>query len=315
MACLSEMSHLNAARYSARWKQPFVLATLSLTMAGARAEPSFYEERVAPIFEHHCVTCHGPEKAKARLRLDSFEHLKRGSENGEIVLDGNIADSELFYRIALPETHEDVMPSDGKPLLSAPEIKVIELWIKAGASPSAAVSAFPDAPAMKRQRPPVVPLTNDWQPLVAQIRALEKELGVKLVPRSLVPTDGLVLRTASSPSRCDDAALAKLEPVAAYIVEAELARTKVTDAGLGAIARWENLRSLDLTRTAVTSRGVVELVSLKKLERLNLTSTGVDDAGMQALREISSLQRLWVFETNVADADAELVEDRKAAAN
>jgi hypothetical protein len=151
----------------------------------------------------------------------------------------------------------------------------------------------------------VVPLTADWQPLVAQIRALEKELGVKLAPRSLVPTDGLVLRTASAPSRCDDAALAKLEPVSAYIVEAELARTKVTDDGLAAIAGWENLRTLDLTRTAVTSRGVVQLVSLKKLERLNLTSTGVDDAGMHALREIPALQRLWVFETKVADSSGD----------
>ncbi|HTO05401.1 MAG TPA: c-type cytochrome domain-containing protein, partial [Opitutus sp.] len=290
------MSHRNAAPFGAKWKQCLVVAAVALTTAGAagaegaNGEPTFYEARVAPIFEQHCVSCHGPDKAKAKLRLDTFEQLKRGSENGEIVLDGNIEDSELFYRIGLPETHEDVMPSDGKPLLSATEIKVIELWIKAGASPVAAVSAFPDAPAPKRKPGPVVPLTEDWRPLVGQIRALEKELGVKLAPRSLVPTDGLVLRTASAPLRCDDAVLARLEPVAAYIVEAELARTKVTDAGLAAIARWENLRSLDLTRTAVTSRGVGELVSLKKLERLNLTSTGVDDAGLQVLREIPSLQ-------------------------
>jgi hypothetical protein len=309
----AEMSHVNTAPFCARWKRPIVFAALALTMAGAKAEPSFYEARVGPILEHHCVTCHGPEKSKAKLRLDSFEHLKRGSENGEIVIGGNVEDSELFYRIALPETHEDVMPSDGKPLLSAAEIKVIELWIKAGASPIAAVSAFPDAPALKRQPAPVVPLTADWQPLVAQIRALEKELGVKLAPRSLVATDGLVLRTASAPSRCDDAALATLEPIAAYIVEAELARTKVTDAGLVAIARWENLRSLDLTRTAVTSRGLTQLASLKKLERLNLTSTGVDDAGIQALREIPALQRLWVFETRVAESTVDSWEDSRAA--
>ena len=86
-------------------------------------------------------------------------------------------------------------------------------------------------------------------------------------------------------------------------------------AGLTAIARWENLRSLDLTRTAVTSRGVAELVSLKNLERLNLTSTAVDDAGVQALREISSLQRLWVFESNVADANVEPSEGSDAATN
>ena len=313
MVCLFEMSHVKVAPSGARWKPLVALTVLTLTMAGARAEPSFYEARVGPIFEKHCVSCHGLEKSKAKLRLDSFEQLKRGSENGEIVIDGDPKESELFYRINLPATHEDVMPSDGKPLLRSAEIKVIELWIKDGASPIAAVSAFPDAPALKPAWVPPVPLTADWQPLVAQIRALEKELGVKLAPRSLVVTDGLVLRTASAPSHCDDAALAKLEPVAAYIVEAELARTKVTDAGLQSIARWENLRSLDLTRTAVTSHGVTELVALKNLERLNLTSTGVDDAGLQALREIPALQRLWFFETKVADASVDSWEGSKAA--
>jgi hypothetical protein len=197
------------------------------------------------------------------------------------------------------------MPSDSKPLLSRTEIKVIELWIKAGASPIAAVSEFPEAPPLKRPPAPVVPLTDDWLPLVAQIRALQQELGVKLAPRSLVATDGLVLRTASAPWRCDDAALAKLEPLAAYIVEAELARTKVTDVGLQAIARWNNLRSLDLTRTAVSSRGIAQLGTLQKLEKLNLTSTGVDNDGFRALREIPALKQLWVFESQVTDASAD----------
>lgn len=307
------MSPRNVAHFRAQWRQLIGLVAVALITADGNAEPSFYEARVAPILEQHCVTCHGPEKQKAKLRLDSFEKLKSGSETGEIVIAGDTKESELFYRITLPATHEDVMPSDGKPLLSPDEIKILELWIKAGASPIAAVSAFPNAPALKRQRPPPVPLTADWQPLAAQIEALEKELGVKLVPRSRVVTDGLVLRTASVPSRCDDAALAKLDPVAAFIVEAELARTKVTDTGLSAIARWENLQSLDLTRTAVTSHGVGALVALKKLERLNLTSTRVDSAGLQALQEIPALQRMWFFDTQVTDSSVDMWERAKTA--
>jgi hypothetical protein len=50
------------------------------------------------------------------------------------------------------------------------------------------------------------------EPLAA---ALARAAGVKLVPRSRVATDGLVLRTASSPARCDDAALARLAVAAA----------------------------------------------------------------------------------------------------
>ena len=88
--------------------------------AGARAEPTFFTARVAPILEKHCVGCHGAEKHKAGLRLDSFEQAMRGAESGEVIKPREPKASELFRRITLPATDEEVMPSDGKPLL-APE--------------------------------------------------------------------------------------------------------------------------------------------------------------------------------------------------
>jgi hypothetical protein len=254
---------------------------------------------VAPIMEKHCVVCHGAEKQKAGLRLDSFDLLMKGAESGEVVKPGDAKASELHRRITLPHDDEEFMPSDGKPPLAADEIEVIELWLAAGASATAPLSAFPHAPVPKAQRPPAPPLAPDWRPQAAQIAALAKELGVKLVPRSARPTDGLVLRTASAPARCDDAALAKLAPVAALIVEAELARTRISDTGLAALAKCENLRAADLTRTAVTSAGLAALAGLKKLEALNLTGTAVDDAGWPHVQALPALKRVWFFGTKV----------------
>ena len=117
-------------------------------------------------------------------------------------------------------------------------------------------------------------------------------------------TDGLILRTASAPGRCDDAALAKLAPVAALIVDAELARTKITDAGLEALAACENLRSLDLTRTAITSEGLAALAGLKKLESLNLTDTAIDDSGVAKLKALPALKRWWLFGTKVTTTES-----------
>ena len=39
----------------------------------------------------------------------------RGAESGEVIKPGNLKESELFRRITLPESDDDVMPSDGKP--------------------------------------------------------------------------------------------------------------------------------------------------------------------------------------------------------
>ena len=284
-------------------------AVAALVACVGHAEVTFYQARIAPILERHCVVCHGAEKQKAKLRLDSFEALMQGSDTGAVLKPGNLKESELFRRITLPRDHEDVMPSDGKPLLSADEIKNIELWIAGGASATKVLADFPDAPSLARVRVATVPLAPDWRPQAAEMAALEKALGVRLVPRSQTPTDGLVLRTASAPLRCDDAALAKLAPVAALIVEAELARTKVTDAGLKSLAAWANLRGLDLTRTAVTSAGLGSLAGLKQLEALNLTDTAVDDAGVAQLKALPALRKLWLFGTKatVSDVPAKVV--------
>ena len=145
------------------------------------------------------------------------------------------------------------MPADNKPPLTADEIKVIELWIASGASETTPLAAIQGAPELAAPKAPAPPLVADWHPRAAQIAQLEKNAGIRLVPRSALATDGLILGTASAPKRCDDAALARLAPVADLIVEAELARTNVTDAGLPALATFANLRRIDLTRTAVTS--------------------------------------------------------------
>lgn len=284
--------------------RPYGLAAAAFACTvTARAEPTFYTARVAPIFEKHCTGCHGAEKQKAGLRLDTFEHALRGAESGQMIKPGDAKGSELFRRITLPATDDEVMPSDGKPLLSADEIKIIELWIASGATATAPLADFPTAPVPKLAKPAHTPLAPDWRPRAREIAALEKTLGLKLVPRSQLPTDGLILRTASAPQRCDDAALQKLAPVAALIVDAELARTKVTDAGLRALAGFENLRTLDLTRTAITSQGLAEVAKLKQLEAINLTETAIDDEGVARLKALPKLKRMWLFGTKATPVE------------
>jgi uncharacterized membrane protein len=281
-------------------------ASVTPTSVNAVSAPfaTFFDARVAPIFENKCSNCHNAEKRKGKLRLDSFENVMRGGKDGIVVRPGDPKHSELFRRISLPPDDKDFMPTDGKPPLTASEVKVIELWIASGASsslPAMEVHGAPPAPAPERH----VPLTKDYRPQLPLITSLEHELGVRLVPRSRNPEDGLILRTVSAPERCDDLALTRLRVIGPLVVDAELARTKVTDAGLKTLATFYNLRAVDLAHTAVTSAGVPILARLSHLESLNLTATAVDDAGVAALRRKQTLKRLYLFETKCT-AESEL---------
>lgn len=266
------------------------LVLLLAGLGSARAEPATFAGRVAPVLQGRCTECHGPAKQKAGLRLDGLAAILKGSDDGEVVRPGDPAGSELFRRVTLPPTDDDFMPSGGQRPLSPAEVGILGKWIAAGAPAEAPFE-------LARPGPPIAaePAAPDYRPRLAQAAALARKLGVRLVPRSRVPTDGLALETASAPSACDDAALAGLAPVADLIVTADLARSRVTDKGLEALAQWPNLAALDLTRTAVTSGGIAHLAPLARLESLNLTETRVGGAGVAAARRLPALKKLWTF--------------------
>jgi uncharacterized membrane protein len=104
---------------------------------------SVYAVEIQPIFDAKCVSCHGTQKVKGRLRLDSLDRLMRGGQDGAAVIPGEAKNSLLFQRITLPAGDKKYMPSDGKPALTPGEIQMIKGWIDEGASPSAQAPVIP----------------------------------------------------------------------------------------------------------------------------------------------------------------------------
>jgi hypothetical protein len=95
--------------------------------------PAFYRIHVDPLLQRSCVACHRPEKHKAGLRMDTYDQLMRGGDDGPAVVPGNPAKSDMIRRLLLPPSDDDSMPSDGDKPLTPEEIQIIERWIQAGA--------------------------------------------------------------------------------------------------------------------------------------------------------------------------------------
>jgi hypothetical protein len=99
--------------------------------ADAAAAPGeHFERRVRPVLMERCVPCHGPEKQKSALRLDSGAGVYRGGSRGPAVVAGDPAGSLLYQAIA-PGGELD-MPPDGP--LGEEAIDDIRQWIAAGAA-------------------------------------------------------------------------------------------------------------------------------------------------------------------------------------
>lgn len=128
----------------------------------------------------------------------------------------------------------------------------------------------------------------------------------------------------SSTGRVTDAGLAQLAALQ-QLEYIGLGGTSVTDAGLGVVRQWPQLRRLELP-AAVTDEGLTHLASLESLEQLrvwparvtnrglesianlrclrslDLSGSHVDDAGLAALRNLSCLETLNLSRTPVTSA-------------
>ncbi len=92
-----------------------------------------YSTDIQPIFEKSCFKCHGSEKQKGKLRLDSLEAVLKGGEDGKILEAGSSAKSPMVFAVARVDEDEAMPPADkGKPLTKE-QVSLIRAWIDQGA--------------------------------------------------------------------------------------------------------------------------------------------------------------------------------------
>jgi mono/diheme cytochrome c family protein/uncharacterized membrane protein len=285
----------HGADYLTRY-MPASLKRLAPASMNTGASPaSFYALQIHPIFDANCVACHGSGKTQGRLRLDSFNELLHGGKDGPVISAGHPEQSLLLTRITLPPTDKQFMPAEGHTPLAPNQIAMIRAWIAQGASPTATQIAGFSLPERPKD-PPLQPV-GDYAALLPEIRQMQQAQGAKLVPLSANPSDGLILNTVDSPATFTDAQLAGFLKFAPYIVEANLARTAVTDASFDTLSHFTHLRALHLEGTVITGNGLAKLTPLTQLIYLNLSETRVTPQSLAPLKSMSNLHHLYLFNT------------------
>jgi len=136
------------------------LAAGVLAMSGpaAHGEEVSFGRDIHPILEASCFECHGEERQRGDLRLDSKEAILQGGENGPVVVAGSPDESSLYTLVVLPPDHIDIMPAKGDPL-TPEQTQAIHAWISAGA-------VFDEVP-MKEEKPAGVFARTVWPILQA----------------------------------------------------------------------------------------------------------------------------------------------------
>jgi YHS domain-containing protein len=282
------------------------------------ASPSAYISVIHPVLDKYCVACHGPEKSKGGLRMDSFDLLVKGGDNGPGVTPRDPARSQIIERMRLPVDDDDHMPPDGKAQPSPDDIALIEWWIAQGALKDAPIEALEQTAQTKRilagrtaQPAPMLKAVQQAKTITREEAvALGETLGAKLsiAISPLSETDPVLLCNAGlAGTNFTDAQFTRLASsgIAPHTGTLDLGGTAVSDAGLAALTNFSGLKRLHLERAMIGDEGLKAVAALPELEYLNLYGTKVTDAGLAYLNSAPKLKRVYLWQTSVTPEGVE----------
>ncbi|CAN5559366.1 hypothetical protein BH09VER1_BH09VER1_38600 [soil metagenome] len=96
-----------------------------------------YAADIRPIFEVSCFRCHGEEKQKANLRLDSLEAIPKGTSKGDVIYPNDSAKSTLVISVSRLDPENAMPPShkgqQAKNALTPEQVGLVRAWIDQGA--------------------------------------------------------------------------------------------------------------------------------------------------------------------------------------
>lgn len=141
------------------------MQALAPKLPAPAAQTVNFQTDIRPLFDRSCLRCHGPEKPKGGLRLDSKVEALKGGHNGPNIVPGKSASSSMSYYVAhLVEDMEMPPPGKGE-RFSAQEVGLLRAWIDQGA-------VWPDEPATPKFTVSVTPVLQ-----FIEVRGDERKFG------------------------------------------------------------------------------------------------------------------------------------------
>lgn len=298
------------------------------------ADPVVYTGIIHNILDAKCISCHGPDKQKSGLRLDSYEAMLDGGEEEEALVPGDLEKSALISFLHLPLEDDQHMPPEGKTPLTKEEIQILEWWVKSGAPETDHLSEVQVTAAIQtaldslitpeeRERREVAKReaiaakkaadTQKRANLASALISVNEKFPGSLSYISQESTD-LAFTVVSYRKTFNDDDLNLLTDAADSVIEIDLGSSKVTDKGIAKLAKFKNLKILKLNGTSITNQGLAALSGLENLESINLHHTSITNVGLKALYGKSKLLKVYLWQTKVTDTGVKMLEKSLRAA-
>jgi Planctomycete cytochrome C len=95
------------------WSAKVAAADKSKLPPAADTKDVAFEKDIRPLFESACLRCHGGERARGNLHLDTLDGVLQGGEHGKDVIAGKSGDSPLVIAISQIDADLAMPPTRG----------------------------------------------------------------------------------------------------------------------------------------------------------------------------------------------------------
>jgi hypothetical protein len=262
-----------------------------------------YEKAIAPILAQKCVSCHGPEKVKGQLQLQSPEFIIKGGKNGNILNGIQNEEALLLQRIHLPNSDEKHMPPDGKLQLTLEELTLLNKWVKAGGNFTKKISELAKtdslailamaykAPAKgsgeNKNNAPDLKQYNSSYLTVNYLFNGSKDIEVNFFQGSFYKTEQLK----------------NLEKIKDNIVSLNMQGMPITKEDLAIIVQFTRLKKLNLNYTNLQIADLQVLKNISGLVNLSICGIEVNQSSLKTLLEKAPFTEVHVWTNHSSEKE------------
>ena len=264
---------------------------------------TIYEKAIAPILAQKCVSCHGPEKVKGQLQLQSPEFIIKGGKNGNILNGIQNEEAMLLQRIHLPNSDEKHMPPDGKLQLTLEELTLLNKWVKAGGNFTKKISELAKtdslailamaykAPAKgsgeNKNNAPDLKQYNSSYLTVNYLFNGSKDIEVNFFQGSFYKTEQLK----------------NLEKIKDNIVSLNMQGMPITKEDLAIIVQFTRLKKLNLNYTNLQIADLQVLKNISGLTNLSICGIEVNQSSLKILLEKAPFTEVHVWTNHSSEKE------------
>lgn len=265
-----------------------------------------FEFGIAPVLEQKCLSCHGAEKMKGDLQLNTPANIIRGGKSGNILQANLSKDALLFERIHLPQSDEKHMPPDGKLQLTAEELAILSQWIESGSDFKIKLNELAKDDSL-RVLIGMYKLSNNQKAAPPKTNLPD----LKEFNSSYCTVNYLFNGTDEAEANFfqgrfyDKENLKKLTKIKSQIVNLNMQGMPLAKEDLNTITQFINLQKINLNYTGLDIASLEILKSLTKLRSVSICGIEFDEASLNKFLDQANFSSVHIWSNNT---DKKLVE-------